>query len=93
LLIAILTWACLTPKEDYQERGQWFQSHQRHRLGAGPRRRAPYLPAELRKLFAMEMGELAADYRQTKRHFQPPKPDEPEMDNDDFERRVLRWIR
>jgi hypothetical protein len=52
----------------------------------------PYLPAELRKLSAMELGELAADYRATQR-IVPPAPDEPEVDDDDFERRVLRWIR
>jgi hypothetical protein len=52
----------------------------------------PYLPAELRTLSAMELGELVADYRLTQR-IVPPQADEPEVDDDDFERRVLRWIR
>ena len=62
------------------------------RPGAGPRGALPYLPAELRKLSAMELGELVADYRVTQRSV-PPQADEPEVDDDDFERRVLRWIR
>ena len=52
----------------------------------------PYLPAELRKLSAMELGERVADYRRPQRSV-PPEADEPEVDDDDFERRVLRWIR
>jgi hypothetical protein len=52
----------------------------------------PYLPAELRKLPAMELGARVADFRMPQRSVQP-EPDEPEVDDDDFERRVLRWIR
>ena len=68
---------------DYRNDTAWEQA----RAGA-----LPFLPSDVRRLGAMELGEMVTDFRLKKRCEQP-ELDEPDDEHEDFEKRVLRWIR
>ena len=52
----------------------------------------PLLPADLRALCPMELGRLAANFKLPQR-LTPSSEQEQECDSDDFESRLLRWMR
>ena len=51
-----------------------------------------FLPADLQRLGPMELGATVMTFRQKQRSEQPELR-EPDDDHEDFEKRVLRWIR
>jgi hypothetical protein len=68
---------------DYRSDAAWQQA----RAAANP-----FLPSDLQRLGAMEFGALVTAFILKPRSEQP-ELDEPEDDHEDFEKRVLRWIR
>ncbi len=52
----------------------------------------PFLPSDLKRLGAMEFGAFVTAFTLKPRSEQP-ELDEPDDDHEDFEKRVLRWIR
>ena len=52
----------------------------------------PFLPSDLQRLGPMELGASVTDFRLRPRREQS-ELDEPDDDHDDFEERVLRWMR
>ncbi len=52
----------------------------------------PFLPSDLQRLGPMELGATVIAFR-LKRRSEQPELSEPDDDHEDFEKRVLRWIR
>jgi hypothetical protein len=52
----------------------------------------PFLPSDLRRLDAMDLGAFVTAFKLQRRSEQP-ELNEPDDDHEDFEKRVLRWIR
>jgi hypothetical protein len=52
----------------------------------------PFLPSDLNRLGPMELGATVTAFR-LKQRWQQPELNEAEDDHEDFEKRVLRWIR
>jgi hypothetical protein len=53
----------------------------------------PLLPADLRSLSPLEFGRLAANFKRPEPSCPTVGKEEPDSDSDDFETRVLRWMR
>jgi hypothetical protein len=53
----------------------------------------PLLPADLRSLSPMEFGRLAANFKLPERRGPSDRDEDPDDESDDFETRVLRWMR
>ena len=68
---------------DYRSDTAWEEA----RAGA-----IPFLPSDLQRLNAMEIGATVMDFR-LKQRSEQPELSETEDDHEDFEKRVLRWIR